>query len=111
MTPLPLARCAMFLEETREQEVGAFLCGPLAVSCVVGTCKRVDTLILKRVFAPTPRIRTPACVYAPPAYTHPCLRIRTYPRIRTLGYVYARTCVYAPTPAYKHVCVNAASGA
>ena len=58
-----------------------------------------------------PRIRTPACVYAPPAYTHPCLRIRTYPRIRTLGCVYARTCVYAPTPAYKHVCVNAASGA
>ena len=58
-----------------------------------------------------PRIRTPACVYAPPAYTHPCLHIRTYPRIRTLGCVYARTCVYAPTPAYKHVCVNAASGA
>jgi len=69
------------------------------------------THILKRVFAPYPRIRTPACVYAPPAYTHPCLRIRTYPRIRTLRCVYARTCVYAPTPAYKHVCVNAASGA
>ena len=88
----------MFLEETREQEVGAFLCVALAVSCVVGTCKRVYTHLKTR-------IRT----Y--PAYTHPCLRIRTYPRIRTLGCVYARTCVYAPTPAYKQVCVNAASGA
>ena len=50
-------------------------------------------------------------VYAPAVFTHYRSRKRTYPRIRTLGYVYARTCVYAPTPAYKHVCVNAASGA
>ena len=103
-------RCAMFLEETREQEVGAFLCGSGCVVCVGSGDKRVYTHLKTRIRT-YPRIRTPACVYAPPAYTHPCLRIRTYPRIRTLGYVYARTCVYAPTPAYKHVCVNAASGA
>ena len=50
------------------------------------------------------------------AYTHP-LRIRTkrsrkrsHLRIRTQ--VRKRTrCVYAPTAAYKHICVNAASGA
>ena len=80
-----------------------------------------------RVFAPTPRIRTPACtprVYAPlPAYTHPpvythpgvcvyAIGIRTYPRIRThtrvqasvrergVGCVYTPTCVYAPDAAY-----------
>jgi hypothetical protein len=103
-------RCAMFLEETREQEVGAFLCGSGCVVCVGSGDKRVYTHLKTRIRT-YPRIRTPACVYAPPAYTHPCLRIRTYPRIRTLGCVYARTCVYAPTPAYKHVCVNAASGA
>ena len=62
---------------------------------------------LPRVYAPLP---------APPAYTHPCLRIHTHLCIRTLGcaytpLVYARTRVYAPTPAYKQVCVNAASGA
>ena len=50
-------------------------------------------------------------VYAPAVYTYYRSRKRTYPRIRTLGCVYARTCVYAPTPAYKHMCVNAASGA
>jgi len=50
-------------------------------------------------------------VYAPTVYTHYRSRKRTYPRIRTLGCVYARTCVYTPTPAYKHVCVHAASGA
>jgi len=56
------------------------------------------------------------------AYTHPLrirtqgsrkrtpLRIRTHLRIRTQ--VRKRTrCVYAPTAAYKHICVNAASGA
>jgi len=80
------------------------------VVCVGSGDKRVYTHLKTRIRT-YPRIRTPACVYAPPAYTHPCLRIRTYPRIRTLGCVYARTCVYAPTPAYKHVCVNAASGA
>ena len=86
------------------RQVGACVCG--------ARVKRVYTHLKdKSVFAAYPRIRTPACVYAPPAYTHPCLRIRTYPRIRTLGCVYARTCVYAPTPAYKHMCVNAASGA
>ena len=83
--------------------------GPVCVGHVLNAFTRI--LKDKSVFAAYPRIRTPACVYAPPAYTHPCLRIRTYPRIRTLGCVYARTCVYAPTPAYKHVCVNAASGA
>ena len=103
-------RCAMFLEETREQEVGAFLCGSGCVVCVGSGDKRVYTHLKTRIRT-YPRIRTPACVYAPPAYTHPCLRIRTYPRIRTLRCVYARTCVYAPTPAYKQVCVNAASGA
>ena len=41
------------------------------------------------------------------AYTpHPGVRIR-----RTLGCVYAPTRVNAPTTAYKHICVNAASGA
>ena len=52
------------------------------------------------------RIYTP---YAAPwgAYTpHPGVRIR-----RTLGCVYAPTRVNAPTTAYKHICVNAASGA
>ena len=50
-------------------------------------------------------------VYAPAVYTYYRSRKRTYPRIRTLGCVYARTYVYAPTPAYKQGCVNAASGA
>jgi hypothetical protein len=63
----------------------------------------------------TARVNTPTRVYAPlPAYTHPP-RIRTPACVHTQAptrvYAPSRTCVYAPTPAYKHVCVNAASGA
>ena len=79
--------------------------GPVCVGHVLNAFTRI--LKDKSVFAAYPRIRTPACVYAPPAYTHPCLR--TYAPTRV--YAPSRTCVYAPTPAYKHVCVNAASGA
>ena len=56
-------------------------------------------------------------VYAPAVYTHYRSRKRTLrwhlPAYTHPGVVYARTLrtVYAPTPAYKHVCVNAASGA
>ena len=100
----------MFLEETREQEVGAFLCGSGCVVCVGSGDKRVYTHLKTRIRT-YPRIRTPACVYAPPAYTHPCLRIRTYPRIRTHARVYSCTylrkhtrkparCVYAPNCVY-----------
>jgi len=58
-----------------------------------------------RVYAPTRVYARPARVYAPPAYTHPCLRIRTHPRIRTLGCVYARTRVVnrTHTRVYTHV--------
>ena len=57
-------------------------------------------------------LRSIVGAYTQCAYTHPCLRIRTY-RIRTLGCVYARFThvrylrIRTVTPVYEHMCVYA----